>query len=194
MFYIFLDIPLWYTGFDTIEYIKIACYLILFSTILDSIDGKIARKLNITSEFGKEIDSLADLVSFCIAPSLLLFIQYIIVNPSDGNILILLIVGRPKGTVIKDLSMEPICRYLKKKIKISSLRSTLSDTVFFKLGIMKRNIPLFKSALSRHSLKDLKYLLNRAYYLDKVLKGVNKGNPWCELKQLILCTFNNDLY
>ena len=80
------------------------------------------------------------------------------------------------------------------RLKISSLRSTLSDTVFFKLGIMKRNIPLFKSALSRHSLKDLKYLLNRAYYLDKVLKGVNKGNPWCELKQLILCTFNNDLY
>jgi|TARA_B100001250_G_scaffold81449_2_gene67173 DNA polymerase-3 subunit delta len=80
------------------------------------------------------------------------------------------------------------------RLKISTLRSALSDTVFFKLGIMKRNIPLFKLALNRYSLNDLKYLLNRAHHLDKVLKGANKGHPWCELKQFILCTFNNNLY
>lgn len=36
--------------------------------ILDHLDGKIARKMNTTSEFGKEIDSLCDIVSFIIAP------------------------------------------------------------------------------------------------------------------------------
>ena len=56
--------------------INIACYLILISTALDVFDGKIARKLNISSEFGKEIDSLADLVSFCLCPSLLTFVYY----------------------------------------------------------------------------------------------------------------------
>lgn len=88
----FTSIVLLSLSFYKDSYISTACYLILISCVLDTIDGKIARKLNITSEFGKEIDSLADLVSFCIAPSLLLFIQYMIVNPSDGNILILLIV------------------------------------------------------------------------------------------------------
>ena len=74
------------------SYISIACYLILISCGLDTIDGKIARKLNVSSEFGKEIDSLADLVSFCIVPSLLLFIHYMKVMPSNENSFILLIV------------------------------------------------------------------------------------------------------
>ena len=47
-----------------VSYISTACYLILIGCVLDSIDGKIARKLNVSSEFGKEIDSLADLISF----------------------------------------------------------------------------------------------------------------------------------
>ena len=63
------------------EYIKTACYLILFSTVLDVLDGKIARKLNISTDFGKEIDSLADLVSFCIVPSFLVFVYYTVVLP-----------------------------------------------------------------------------------------------------------------
>ena len=73
------------------SYISTACYLILISCGLDTIDGKIARRLNISSEFGKEIDSLADLVSFCIVPSLLLFIHYIKVIPREENNFILLI-------------------------------------------------------------------------------------------------------
>ena len=54
--------------------IKIACYLVFIGALLDTVDGKIARKLNISSEFGKEIDSLADLISFCLVPSFLLFV------------------------------------------------------------------------------------------------------------------------
>ena len=58
------------------QYIETVCYLILVAAILDSIDGKVARKLNISSDFGKEIDSLADLISFCLVPSFLLFVWY----------------------------------------------------------------------------------------------------------------------
>ena len=58
------------------HYINTACYLILISSVLDVFDGKVARKLNISSEFGKEIDSLADLVSFCMVPSFLTFVYY----------------------------------------------------------------------------------------------------------------------
>ena len=68
--------------------INLACYLILISTALDVLDGKIARKLDISSDFGKEIDSLADLVSFCLCPSLLTFVYYyqILVLESRLNI------------------------------------------------------------------------------------------------------------
>ena len=58
------------------NYINLACYLILIASLIDSFDGKLARKLGISSDFGKEIDSLADLISFCLAPSFLLFVYY----------------------------------------------------------------------------------------------------------------------
>ena len=79
--------------YSTIEYIKIACYLILFSTILDVLDGKIARKLNISNDFGKEIDSLADLVSFCIVPSFLIFVYYRVVLPDYIKLSVLILLS-----------------------------------------------------------------------------------------------------
>ncbi len=50
-----------------------AAWIILFSVIFDIADGKIARLSNGFSEFGKEFDSLADLVSFVVAPAVLIF-------------------------------------------------------------------------------------------------------------------------
>ena len=55
---------------------SIACYFILFAAILDSVDGKIARLFGVTSDFGKQLDSLSDLVSFCIAPSFLIYVLF----------------------------------------------------------------------------------------------------------------------
>ena len=48
-------------------------YVFYFCLILDFLDGFSARKLSLTSEFGKQIDSLADLVSFGILPSVILY-------------------------------------------------------------------------------------------------------------------------
>ena len=47
--------------------------LILLAAILDALDGRIARLIKGTSEFGKELDSLTDFVSFGIAPVLILY-------------------------------------------------------------------------------------------------------------------------
>ena len=55
---------------------SIACYFILIAAILDSVDGKIARLFGVTSDFGKQLDSLSDLVSFCIAPSFLIYVLF----------------------------------------------------------------------------------------------------------------------
>jgi CDP-diacylglycerol--serine O-phosphatidyltransferase len=44
---------------------------ILFAIPFDTLDGRIARMTNTTSEFGKELDSLADAITFGVAPALL---------------------------------------------------------------------------------------------------------------------------
>lgn len=51
---------------------KTACALVLLSIVWDSLDGNIARIFKNTSQLGKEIDSLADLVSFVVAPAFIL--------------------------------------------------------------------------------------------------------------------------
>ena len=52
---------------------NLAVILILFAAICDALDGRIARLIKGTSEFGKELDSLTDFVSFGIAPVLILY-------------------------------------------------------------------------------------------------------------------------
>ena len=51
-----------------------AAVTILVAVIFDSLDGKIARATNTTSQFGVEYDSLADLVSFGLAPSMMVYL------------------------------------------------------------------------------------------------------------------------
>jgi CDP-diacylglycerol--serine O-phosphatidyltransferase len=50
-----------------------ACFFIFLAAIIDRYDGRVARYLNVSSELGKELDSLADLVSFGVAPSILIY-------------------------------------------------------------------------------------------------------------------------
>ena len=52
---------------------KIAIYLILLASIFDFFDGWVARKLKGGSNFGAELDSLSDFISFGVAPSLLIY-------------------------------------------------------------------------------------------------------------------------
>ena len=52
---------------------SLAVIFILFAAILDALDGRVARLIKGTSEFGKELDSLTDFVSFGIAPAFILY-------------------------------------------------------------------------------------------------------------------------
>ena len=51
--------------------------LLILAGLMDIFDGKVARGLGISSKFGVEFDSFADTVSFCIAPSILIYSLYI---------------------------------------------------------------------------------------------------------------------
>src|SRR5262252_5191769 len=59
---------------------ELAAKCIGLAVFLDGLDGRIARMTNTTSDFGREMDSLADVISFGIAPAVLAFawgIQFI---------------------------------------------------------------------------------------------------------------------
>jgi CDP-diacylglycerol--serine O-phosphatidyltransferase len=51
-----------------------AAIAILFAIPFDALDGRIARMTNTCSDFGRELDSLADVITFGVAPSLLAFV------------------------------------------------------------------------------------------------------------------------
>jgi len=51
-----------------------AAIAILFAIPFDALDGRIARMTNTCSDFGRELDSLADVITFGVAPSLLSFV------------------------------------------------------------------------------------------------------------------------
>jgi CDP-diacylglycerol--serine O-phosphatidyltransferase len=55
---------------------SLAAWMIFAGAFLDAMDGKIARFTNSASRFGVEYDSLADVISFGFAPSLLLYAVY----------------------------------------------------------------------------------------------------------------------
>jgi CDP-diacylglycerol--serine O-phosphatidyltransferase len=55
---------------------KNAAILILIGMMLDSMDGRIARMLHVESELGKELDSLADIVTFGVAPAMMAYYAY----------------------------------------------------------------------------------------------------------------------
>jgi CDP-diacylglycerol--serine O-phosphatidyltransferase len=57
----------------TVDFFETACLSLLFAAIFDTFDGMVARQLHATSEFGKEYDSLADVVTFGAAPAVLVY-------------------------------------------------------------------------------------------------------------------------
>jgi len=66
---------------------SMAAVFIFIAAIFDFLDGTVARLLNAYSELGKQLDSLADIVSFGVAPGILIF-QILFINcAGSGNIL-----------------------------------------------------------------------------------------------------------
>ena len=64
-----------------------ACVAIFVAGILDGIDGRVARLTNTQSEFGVQYDSLADLVSFGMAPALVMYHWSLVAMKLDGSTL-----------------------------------------------------------------------------------------------------------
>ena len=71
---------------DIPEKIWMASMFIGLAAVVDFLDGFVARLFKASSEMGKQLDSLADVVSFAVAPSLILyqFLRMSIAQEEDG--------------------------------------------------------------------------------------------------------------
>lgn len=56
-----------------VDHLYRACLLVGLSALLDTMDGRVARLTNTQSDFGVQLDSLADLVAFGVAPGAILY-------------------------------------------------------------------------------------------------------------------------
>lgn len=74
--------------FSSVEgYFSKAAWLIIVSIILDMVDGRVARLTNTQSLFGVNIDSFADLISFGVAPSFMMY-KMVLINLANPGIAI----------------------------------------------------------------------------------------------------------
>jgi CDP-diacylglycerol--serine O-phosphatidyltransferase len=71
-----------YLGWSAATHYRLAVYFIFAAALFDSLDGRLARMGGRESLFGAEFDSLADIVSFGMAPSFLMF--FLILSPSQA--------------------------------------------------------------------------------------------------------------
>ena len=55
-----------------------ACFLIVLGAVFDSVDGRVARLVGAQSSFGEQYDSLSDLITFGMAPSLIFYNKFLI--------------------------------------------------------------------------------------------------------------------
>lgn len=53
--------------------LNLSLLLIFIAALVDRLDGMVARRLQIESELGKQLDSMSDIISFGVAPALLIY-------------------------------------------------------------------------------------------------------------------------
>lgn len=70
------------------ENYTIASLSMLLAIVMDTVDGKVAKLMNQTNRFGRELDSLADLVSFGVAPAAM---YHALREPGTAIVLILIL-------------------------------------------------------------------------------------------------------
>ncbi|MGE5703007.1 MAG: CDP-diacylglycerol--serine O-phosphatidyltransferase [Clostridia bacterium] len=79
---LFLGILAMILAFQGNQYVDYAAITVIIGMLLDGLDGRVARMLNAQSEFGKELDSLSDVITFGVAPA---FIMYVVALQELGT-------------------------------------------------------------------------------------------------------------
>ena len=80
--------------FTAAHFFQVACFSLFLAALFDTFDGMVARLMHATSEFGKEYDSIADVVTFGAAPAVLVYAWGLhVLGTLGGAIAFLFLVG-----------------------------------------------------------------------------------------------------
>jgi CDP-diacylglycerol--serine O-phosphatidyltransferase len=137
-----------------------AALLVIIGMLLDGLDGRVARALNAQSEFGKELDSLSDVISFGVAPA---FIMYGVVLHELGWV----------GTVIT--AIFPICGAL----RLARFNVATGSTNYFvglpitAAGGVLATLALYHSLLPSPNIVQPLFMLFLAYLMVSNIKYPN---------------------
>ena len=141
-------------------YLDLAAYLIFIAAIFDFFDGFAARLLNAKSEIGAELDSLADVVSFGVAPG---FILFQMINLSHGQ----------PTAIGGDFSIIPFIAFIVpafSALRLAKFNVDTEQTISFKglptpaLAVFIASLPLIKTYL--YEDQELFYMvITNTYFL-----------------------------
>ncbi|PPA71486.1 CDP-diacylglycerol--serine O-phosphatidyltransferase [Jeotgalibacillus proteolyticus] len=97
--------------YSTSGHFSLAALLIFIAAFMDRFDGMAARKLGIESELGKQLDSMSDLVSFGVAPALLLYHSFLFEFGASGMILTIFYIGCGAYRLARFNTKQPSCYF-----------------------------------------------------------------------------------
>ena len=157
-------------------------YLIIITLFLDFMDGLIARKFNMQTKLGSQLDSLADLISFGLVPGILMYKLFMEV--SLDPYLPLLGFFIPMASAYRLANFNLIEGDLKYFIGLPTPANTLfilsliliisfSDKILIKEIILTNNFLIFITFLSCYLLNSKFKLINLKFKNFK-FKGLNK--------------------
>ena len=140
---------------------QFAGFAILFAALLDGCDGQVARMLKVSSPLGAELDSLADCVTFGIAPGYLAYVAYL---PEMS----LSLSGRDIEMSMFIAAIFPICAaYRLARFNVSHTTNSFSGLPSPMAGIAMALLPIaFHDAAS---VKDLSVVFVPAYIVTALL-------------------------
>lgn len=141
-----------FTGFTAMimavhGHLKTACGLSVLSLLWDSLDGNIAKIFKNPTQLGKELDSLADIVSFIVTPAFILAMLFLNERTEAYTLLVLFAylgagamrlarfnLGGPVGDAFQGLPTPAAAIILNMTI-VASIKNNWTGTVFFAWGI-----------------------------------------------------------
>ena len=146
--------------------IKTAIMLIIIASIMDSLDGRIARFLNVSGNFGIELDSLADFLSFGVAPMIIYFYSF---NWQE------------EITTYAIISIFPICMSLRlakfnmvalepiKNKKIADFRKNFFFGLAAPIGAIALMLPAILNLLDMYNFSNQNYAVIYAFVVSLLL-------------------------
>ncbi|MEI8049140.1 MAG: CDP-diacylglycerol--serine O-phosphatidyltransferase [Bacteroidota bacterium] len=151
------------------NHIDYAAYFILLSAFFDFLDGMAARVLHVKSEIGKELDSLADVVSFGVLPGVIIY-QLMAISPNTPS----------AGAYISIFSLIAFIIPVLSAVRLAKFNlDTRQTTSFIGLpvpanAIFLGSIPLIKmQAGFSDSLSWLTLITNNYYILAFIAVGMS---------------------